>query len=506
GLVIFPLGLMIGLPLARAFISPLRNLSKAAQQIANGDYRLNLPISNDELGALSRAIGVMSDSIARRELRISQLAYEDPLTGLPNRTRFIMDVNKSLKRQYRQPVEFSVAIFDIGNLKRINSVYGYADGDLIVQGVAQRLAAVLDEGEMLARLSSDGFALLLRCNEERCLTRLSKTLDTPFDLGGHHRVVISGRLGLACYPNHGQVIQDLLCHAEIALDSARSQARTHVFYDPEQERVRQQTLALLDDFDAAVTGGQLRIVLQPKAALIDGKVAAVEALVRWQHPRLGLLAPAEFLPIVEQSGKICALTLWLLGECMQLTRAHAQKWQIRISVNLSVQDLESISFPAQVEALLQQTGAKAENICLEITESSAMRNPELALASLLRLRQIGFALSIDDFGTGYSSLAYLSRLPVDELKIDRSFIVQLHCPEQQAIVKAIIELGLILKLRLVAEGVEEAETCAVLDRLGCHEVQGYLIGRPLPVAEFFTWMTAVGGYWRLLHKETPGQV
>jgi EAL domain-containing protein (putative c-di-GMP-specific phosphodiesterase class I) len=128
------------------------------------------------------------------------------------------------------------------------------------------------------------------------------------------------------------------------------------------------------------------------------------------------------------------------------------------------------------------------------------------LASLLRLRQIGFALSIDDFGTGYSSLAYLSRLPVDELKIDRSFIVQLHCPEQQAIVKAIIELGLILKLRLVAEGVEEAETCAVLDRLGCHEVQGYLIGRPLPVAEFFTWMTAVGGYWRLLHKETPGQV
>jgi diguanylate cyclase (GGDEF)-like protein len=501
GLATFLLGLLIGLPLARAFIAPLQNLSQAARQIAGGDYRLNLPVGRDELGTLSYAIGRMSDAIASRELRISQLAFEDPLTGLPNRTRFIMDVSQVIKDGYRRVAGLSVAIFDIGDLKRINALYGYADGDLLLQRVAQRLAAVLGEGEILARLPSDGFALLLRCDEDVCLTRLARTLDTPFSLGGHHRIKVNGRLGLACYPRHGQAVQDLLCHAEVALDAARSQARSHVFYDPEQERRRQQTMTLLDDFDTAIEGGELRIALQPKAALVDGKVTSAEALVRWQHPRLGLLMPGVFLPIIEHSGKVCALSLWLLRECMQLSRAQAQTWPIRISVNLSVQDLESPGFPGQVEALLKQTGARAEHICLEITESCAMRNPEQALTSLSRLRQIGFSLSIDDFGTGYSSLAYLSRLPVDELKIDRSFIVQLHRPEQQEIVRAIVQLGLILKLRLVAEGVEDPGACALLASFGCHEIQGYLIARPLPVTEFFAWLSACDGYWQLLHKK-----
>ncbi|HCT08632.1 MAG TPA: sensor domain-containing phosphodiesterase [Pseudomonas sp.] len=429
--------------------------------------------------------------IASRELRISELAFEDPLTGLPNRTRFIMDVNRAIAAGHRPLSGLTVAIFDICDVKRINALYGYGDGNLLLQGVARRLAAVLGEGELLARLPSDGFALLLRCDQDICLARLARTLDKPFRLGGQHAVMVKARLGLARYPIHGRSVQDLLCYAEVALDAARHQAVSHVFYDPELEQRRLQSMALLDDFDQAIEAGELRVFLQPKARLSDGHIGAAEALVRWEHPRLGLIAPGVFLPIIEDNGRICALSLWLLRECMQLSRAC----DLRISVNLSVQDLESPTFPTQVQALLAQTGADAAQLCLEITESSAMRNPEQALVTLTQLRQLGFSLAIDDFGTGYSSLAYLSRLPVDELKIDRSFITQLHQPEQQEIVRAIIQLGLIMNLRLVAEGVEDRQVCTLLASFGCHEVQGYVIARPMPAHVFLTWLAVRAGHW-----------
>jgi EAL domain-containing protein (putative c-di-GMP-specific phosphodiesterase class I) len=274
-----------------------------------------------------------------------------------------------------------------------------------------------------------------------------------------------------------------------------------MFYDPEYERRHRQSMALLDDFDAAIAAGELRVFLQPKIALSDGKVTSVEALVRWQHPRLGLLAPDVFLPFIEKNNRMCALSLWMVRECMQLSRGQMHSSRMRISVNLSVQDLESPAFPEQVEVLLKETAASAELICLEITESSAMRNPDQVLAALLKLRQIGFEISIDDFGTGYSSLACLWRLPVDELKIDRSFIAQLHRIEQREIVRAIVQCGLILKLRLVAEGVETPGACELLESFGCHEVQGYLITKPMPAVEFFVWLNACCGYWKLLHKD-----
>ncbi|OCW24739.1 bifunctional diguanylate cyclase/phosphodiesterase [Pseudomonas aylmerensis] len=441
------------------------------------------------IGLVTFLLGLLV--IANRELRISQLAFEDPLTGLPNRTRFIMNVNQVIEAGDRPLAGLTVAIFDICDVKRINALYGYADGNVLLQGVARRLSAVLNAGELLARLPSDGFALLLRCDEEICLARLARTLDQPFRLGGQHSVMVKARLGLARYPVHGRCVQDLLCYAEVALDAARSQAVSHVFYDPELEQRRQQQMALLDDFDLAIEAGQMRVFLQPKASLQDRRIVAAEALVRWQHPRLGLIAPGVFLPIIEHNGRICALSLWLLQECMQLSRTS----EIRISVNLSVQDLESATFPAQVEALLKHTGANPALLGLEITESSAMHKPEQALAALRALRQLGFSLSIDDFGTGHSSLAYLSRLPVDELKIDRSFITHLHQPEQQAIVRAIIQLGLIMNLRLVAEGVEDPQACALLAAFGCHEIQGYMIAKPMPAPLFFNWLAACAARW-----------
>lgn len=225
----------------------------------------------------------------------------------------------------------------------------------------------------------------------------------------------------------------------------------------EQERL--QTIALLDDFNTAIAKGELKVYLQPQVTIADNKIIGAEALVRWLHPRFGLLAPGAFLPTIEKYGKIGALSLWLLHECMLLSRSQMQPQKIRISINLSMLDLESPSFPQQVEILLKQTGAQATELCMEITESSAMHNPEQCLASMLRLRQMGFTLSIDDFGTGYSSLSYLSRMPVNELKIDRSFITQLHDSKQRDIVKAIVQLGLTLKLRLVAEGVEDSTVC-----------------------------------------------
>ncbi|MFQ6556865.1 EAL domain-containing protein [Pseudomonas sp. Lb2C1-1] len=270
----------------------------------------------------------------------------------------------------------------------------------------------------------------------------------------------------------------------------------YFFSKEKREQECLQTMTLLHEFDTAINRGELKVYLQPQVALADNKVIGAEALIRWLHPRFGLLTPGDFLPATEKYRKITTLSLWMLRECMLLSRAQAQSQKIRISINLSMQDLESVSFPEQVDALLKQTGAQARDFCMEITETSAMRNPEQCLESMLRLRQAGFTLSIDDFGTGYSSLSHLSKMPVSELKIDRSFIAQLHDAKQREIVKAIVQLGLTLKLRLVAEGVETPSAYDFLRRLGCHEVQGYLIAKPMPVIDFFIWLDSCDGVWQ----------
>lgn len=256
-----------------------------------------------------------------------------------------------------------------------------------------------------------------------------------------------------------------------------------------------QTMTLLHEFDTAISQGELKVFLQPQVSLLDNKIIGAEALVRWLHPRYGLLTPSAFLPAVEQHGKINTLSLWLIRECMLLSRTQTYAEKIRISINLSMRDLESASFPQQVDALLRETGAQATDLCMEITESSAMLDPKQCLVSMRRLREAGFTLSIDDFGTGYSSLSHLSKMPVSELKIDRSFISNLHDVKQREIVKAIIKLGLTLNVRLVAEGVEDLSVWRFLKRLGCHEVQGYLIAKPMPAIDFFTWLRACSGVW-----------
>ncbi|WP_165861597.1 EAL domain-containing protein [Pseudomonas sp. GL93] len=259
---------------------------------------------------------------------------------------------------------------------------------------------------------------------------------------------------------------------------------------------RDREAAFLKDITNAIRKEELLIYLQPQVNTVNGEVTGAEALVRWLRPGSGLLTPDYFVPQLEKSGRTTELTLWVLEACMVLSRNQIQTKKIQISVNLSVHDLEFPGFVLLVESLLDRTGAQAIDFCLEMTESSIMHDLEKCLTSISRLRQLGFTFSIDDFGIGYSSLFYLSKLPIDELKIDRSFVERLHEPKQCEILKAIIQLGLVLKLRLVAEGVEDLETYELLAHLGCQEIQGYLIAKPMLAIEFFVWLSACNGYWR----------
>jgi diguanylate cyclase (GGDEF)-like protein len=503
GFAVFGVG---SLYTARQVTTPLRALSVAADRLGAGDY--NTPISgmrrHDEIGHLAHAFDQMRVSVAEKQSQILKLAYWDSLTGLPNRVQFRDAVRDAIAQACANPrpqgtgaqASVAVIVLNLDRFKHVNDVLGYRIGDLLLGCVAERLSQQMVRGaDLVGRLSGDEFAVLLREGDatlaQSVAHRISVAFDEPLKLE-EHTVDMGAGIGIACWPQHAPDADTLLSRAEIAMYAAKRRASGPLLYDASIDVSSQQTLSLLTELRKAVEGGELRLYLQPKLRLDTGRVAGAEALVRWLHPQRGLVPPFEFIPFAEQTGFIHALTLWVFEQALGHWLAlQSQGIDLSISVNLSTRDLLDPDLAQKFDALLVRQRVPAEAICLEITESSIMDDPQRALATLNKLSGLGFKLSIDDFGTGYSSLAYLKRLPVDELKIDKSFVLNMvEDLDDAKIVRSTIDLAHNLGLTVVAEGVENVKVWDLLRQLDCDEAQGYHMGRPMPADEFHTWALA----------------
>ena len=480
--------------MARRVTVPLTQLAASAERLGQGDFTTPVPAAGaDEVGDLATSFESMRQAIQAREGQIRQLAYWDPLTGLANRAQFNETAGALVAKLAARGEPCAVLMMDLDRFKLINDVLGPAFGDRVLKRIAARLTeGVLREGDAVARLSGDEFAFCLPGLEQtqamEVAQRIRAVLERPLTLEDQ-TVDVSGSIGLAISPEHGREVDLLLTRAEVAMYAAKDRRLGVQAYDPGLDSSSSYSVSLLTELRAALEGGQLQVYFQPKVRFTDGQVIGAEALLRWQHPQRGLVPPNEFIPFAEHSGFVRLLTAWMIEHTAEYANTIAATWpDMKFGVNLSARDLLDQDFPGKVQRLAQGRGMDLSRLTLEITESSIMDDPERSLQILLKLRQLGVRLSIDDFGTGYSSLAYLKRLPLDELKIDRSFVMSMQTDEADVkIVRSTIDLAHNLGLTVVAEGIDSPEAFAKLRALGCDEGQGYRIARPMPAAYFAEW-------------------
>ncbi|WP_426106996.1 putative bifunctional diguanylate cyclase/phosphodiesterase [Massilia sp. TSP1-1-2] len=484
---------------AKRVAQPLRELAATARRLERGDYRGQINLErNDEIGALAKAFDSMRDGIAKREHEIGRLAYWDSLTGLPNRAQFVLLLGEALTEAGRAGHAAFVLMMDLNRFKHVNDVMGHDFGDELLRQVAARLKlhmAAADPSAHVARLGGDEFAVLLSAvNVERAQSvaaGILQVLEVPISLDDQ-TVDIGAGLGIAAFPAHGAKAEELLSMAEVAMYQAKQSNDGAILYEAAMDTASAKSLGLLSELRNAIERDEFRLHLQPKLRLDTGEVVGAEALVRWVHPERGNVFPDEFIPFAEQTGFIRVLTRWVLERSAALCRQLAEQGiHLKISVNLSTRDLLDQDLPAKFGEILERHKVAAQSFCLEITESAIMDDPVRAQLTLERLHAMGVDLSIDDFGTGYSSLAYLKRLPVDELKIDKSFVLNMeHDSGDTKIVRSTIDLGHNMGLRVVAEGIESEAVWRLLAALGCDQGQGYFMSRAMPGDELAAWIAA----------------
>ncbi|MBY8948102.1 MULTISPECIES: bifunctional diguanylate cyclase/phosphodiesterase [unclassified Pseudomonas] len=476
--------------LARSVSRPVQALALAAERIGQGDYQTPVLLKrSDELGRLALAVNAMQSGIAEREQQLAHSALHDRLTGLPNRALAMERLSSAIALQ--RPM--ALIYLGIDNLRAASETAGPDAVDQLLLTVSNRLQVTLRPGDTLAHLIADEFLLLLEgAGSQEAVglaDKLQQLLLRPQRVNGHD-LALDCRLGIAAYPADGDSAQTLLERAAIAMkDAAQMPGRLHI-YEQGRDLAHRRQITLIRDLRHAPSQGQLLLHYQPKLDLRQGHVRQAEALLRWQHPQFGLVSPAEFIPLAERSGSIRLLTQWVIEEGIrQLCEWNRRGLYLQLSLNISADDLLGDELAHRVSALLRRYGLPAEQLVFEITESAVMREPEKALKVLHLLRECGISLSVDDFGTGYSSLAHLKRLPVQELKIDQSFVRNLdETSEDAVIVRSTIEMSHNLGLKVVAEGVEYAHSLRLLERWQCDTAQGYLISRPLSADAFEAWV------------------
>lgn len=491
GLLLFAAGSLFT---ARRVVQPLMDLVQASEQLAAGQY--DQPVTHldreDEVGDLAKAFDHMRLSIASQQHEIRTLAFWDKLTGLPNRLQFRDQLMTALAQVSVRQSFVSVIMIDLNRFKHVNDVLGYAVGDQLLQAVAARLQTVVTLPQVLARMGGDEFAILLPAhNPEQTLAKahaIMAVFEQPMVIDDQ-TIDLAAGIGMACSPEHASDVDLLLGRAEMAMYAAKRDTNLPLFYDPQHDVSSAKTLSLMSELKQAVEKNELRLYLQPKIDLQTRRPIGAEALVRWQHSTRGLVPPMSFIPFAEQTGFIRRLTQWMFEACAEQQAALAKVGIHRVSVNLSTRDLMDLELPEKFDAILRKHHAQASAICLEITESAIMDDPQRAEATLNRLSSAGFKLSIDDFGTGYSSLAYLKRLPVNELKIDQSFVKAMtESSGDTKIVRSTIDLAHNLGLYVVAEGVETEDIAQALADMNCDEAQGYLFCKPMPVKDLMAWL------------------
>ncbi|GAC1039381.1 EAL domain-containing protein [Pseudomonas sp. No.117] len=482
--------LLGALLLARNLAQPLRELAVVSWRIGQGDYAVKVDVQRrDEFGRLARMLETMREGIAEREQRLNHHALHDPLTGLPNRIL----AEERLRVFIATQSQVSLLYLGLDDFQAINEAAGVAGGDRILKLVAERAQVLLAGRGCVSRPVGDEFLVqVCRMGLEGAVglaDQLRLALAEPIEWEGQ-LFRLSCRIGVTEYPRHSGDPALLIERARSAmLDAAQVPDRLRV-YDEGRDAAQQRRLQLVHDLPLAGERGELMLVFQPKVALRGAGSPQAEVLLRWRHAELGMISPGEFIPLAERSGSMAGLTRWVIQAAIrQLALWQTQGREVKVSLNVSAVDLTDTQLPERVIRWLDDAGVSARQLTFEITESAIMADPEAAIALLKRLSILGIRLSVDDYGTGQASLAHLKRLPVDELKIDQSFIRELEPGNDDAvIVRSTIEMGHNLGLEVVAEGVEEGRTLALLRSWGCDVIQGYYISRPVPAGEFEAWM------------------
>jgi diguanylate cyclase (GGDEF)-like protein len=450
-------------------------------------------------GIIVGVVAGASQRLRRQAAEKEEQALSDGLTGLPNRTMFQNLVERTIASVGRRKKMGVVMLMDLDRFKDVNDTLGHHNGDLLLQRIGSRLHSVLRETETVARLGGDEFAILLPEVPDRqsvvpVVRRVLKVLEEPVVVGGL-ALQCEGSIGIAIFPEHGRTVDSVMRAADVAMYMAKENRSGYEFYDARRHEHRHDAgrLALIGELRRAMDETELVLYYQPKVNIQTGRAEGVEALARWHHPERGLLSPDEFIPLAERSNLLRPMTLYLLDSALRQANAwRTRGLEVSVAVNLSMQNLIDLRLPNDLARLLTSWRLPPGSLELEITESTIMADHRRAMTILTRLNKMGVALSVDDFGTGYSSLAYLQNLPVDFIKIDKSFCMSMSEDSGNAtIVQSTIDLGHNLGLKVVAEGVESAEILGKLADLGCDYAQGYFLSRPLSPDKATIWLESM---------------
>jgi diguanylate cyclase (GGDEF)-like protein len=495
-ILLFAAGLFVilagGVLISARVTKPVRMLAESAHSIEQGDYTRVLPVDRqDELGTLTSAFNHMQEAIAEREEQIKRQAYYDALTGLPNRPYLHLKLREAIStaREKNQPL--ALIMMNIDRFIEVIATLGHAPGNLILQSIGALLRDSAPSA-LVARVGGDVFALLVPGEDAggavRIVQNILKKLEAPFWIK-KAPIQIEARFGIAAYPVHGDDADILFRHLDVAVHLAKFSPHGFTVYSPEQDRYNIRHLTLLGELRQAIDHAELMLYYQPKINFLSRRVEGVEALIRWNHSQLGFVSPDEFIRLSEGTGLIKPVTSWALKTAIsQCALLNERGINLNMAVNLSARVLPDHQLPDTVASLLDEFQVPPRQITFEITESAIMTDQERTLNTISRLDSTGAQLCVDDFGTGYSSLAYLKSLPVDELKIDKSFVQKMDTNENDAmIVRSIIDLAHNLRFKVTAEGVETQRVWEMLGGRGCDLSQGFLHGTAMPLEELIAW-------------------
>jgi len=472
------------------------DVAVAAMKAGAHDYLMKGNLAR-LLPAIARELREVRIRQERRQAEetIHRLAYIDAVTGLPNRARFHELVQEAVVAAQREQRPIALLLMDLDHFKDVNDTLGHDRGDSLLQQVGLRLRSALFAPDVVARIGGDEFGILLARlaasdDVQKIIQKIHDCLEVPFMIDGIP-LIVETSIGVATMPEHADDADTLLQRADIAMYRAKQMASDYTVYAPEFNPHSPERLGLMAELRDAIQQNQLVLHFQPKLSLKSGHIVGTEALVRWQHPRLGMIPPDKFIIAAEQTGLIDPLTRWVLIDALSHCQGACREGiQLRVSVNLSARSLHDPHLPKMIADALAATGAEAGQLMLEVTESAIVLDPKRAEENLVTLSRMGVLLSIDDFGTGYTSLSSIKRLPINEIKIDKSFVTNMLTDKKDAmIVRTVIDLGHNFGLTVVAEGVETKEVLDALAALGCDEVQGYFISRPQACEALKSWLS-----------------